>query len=68
MPFAMSWWALSFPLAALAIASFGYAESAGSAGHRIIGMGLLALLLAVVTGLILRTALSIRAGTICLPE
>ncbi len=27
IPFALSWWALSFPLAALAIASFGYAHS-----------------------------------------
>ena len=68
MPFALSWWALSFPLAALAIASFGYAEVASSAPHRIIGAGLLALLLAVVAGLILRTGLAIRAGTICLPE
>ncbi|TJZ91776.1 C4-dicarboxylate ABC transporter [Paracoccus gahaiensis] len=68
MPFALSWWALSFPLAALTIASFGYAEAAGSAAHRLIGTGLLALLLAVVVGLILRTALAIRAGTICLTE
>jgi len=68
MPFALSWWALSFPLAALSIASFGYAEAAGSAAHRFIGAALLALLLAVVAGLILRTALAIRAGTICLPE
>jgi len=68
MPFALSWWALSFPIAALTIASFGYAEAASSAPHRVIGAGLLALLLAVVAGLILRTALAIRAGTICLPE
>ncbi len=68
IPFALSWWALSFPLAALTIASFGYAEAAGSVQHRFIGAGLLALLLAVVAWLILRTALAIRAGTICLPE
>lgn len=68
MPFALSWWALSFPLAALTIASFGYAEVADSAAHHLIGAGLLVLLLAVVTGLILRTALAIRAGGICLPE
>jgi tellurite resistance protein len=68
MPFALSWWALSFPLAALTIASFGYAEAASSDPHRLIGVGLLAVLLAVVAGLILRTALAIRAGTICLPE
>ena len=68
IPFALSWWALSFPLAALTIASFGYAEAAGSVSHRLIGLSLLALLGAVVTGLILRTALAIRAGAICLPE
>jgi tellurite resistance protein len=68
MPFALSWWALSFPLAALTIASFGYAEAAGSAAHRLIGAGLLALLVAVVSGLILSTWLAIRAGQICLPE
>lgn len=51
IPFALSWWALSFPLAALTIASFGYAEAAGSAPHGMIGMGLLALLVAVVSGL-----------------
>ncbi len=68
MPFALSWWALSFPLAALAIASFGYAHAAASEPHRLIGTGLLALLVAVVAGLIVRTAIAIRAGAICIPE
>lgn len=68
VPFGLSWWALSFPLAALAIASFGYAGTTGSEPHRLIGAGLLALLGAVVAGLILRTAQAIRAGTICVPE
>jgi tellurite resistance protein len=68
IPFALPWWALSFPLAALTVASFGYAEAAASASHRIIGAALFALLLAIVAGLILRTALSIRRGTICVPE
>lgn len=68
MPFALSWWALSFPLAALSIASFAYAEAAGSAAHRIIGAGVLALLVLVVAGLILRTGMAIRARQICLPE
>lgn len=68
IPFALSWWALSFPLAALAVASFAYANAAGSAGHRMIGAGLLGLLVVVVAGLLLRTAMAIRAGTICVPE
>lgn len=68
MPFALSWWALSFPLAALSIASFSQAHAAASAAHRIIGAGLLILLAAVVAMLILRTLAAIRAGTICMPE
>jgi len=68
LPFALSWWALSFPIAALSIASFGYAHAAESAAHRMIGVGLLALLIAVVGLLIFRTALAMRAGKICVPE
>jgi tellurite resistance protein len=68
IPFALSWWALSFPLAALAVASFAYAHSTGSAPHLWIGAGLLALLIAVVAGLIVRTGLAMRAGLICIPE
>lgn len=68
LPFALSWWALSFPVAALAIASFGYAHTAESPTHAGIGAGLLALLVIVVIGLIGRTALAIRAGAICVPE
>lgn len=68
IPFALSWWALSFPIAALAIASFGYAQAVESEVHRWIGAGLLALLVAVVAGLILRTAAAMRAGAICVPD
>lgn len=68
IPFALSWWALSFPLAALAVASFAYAHSTGSGPHLWIGAGLLALLIAVVAGLIVRTGLAMRAGVICIPE
>ncbi|MBN2629482.1 MAG: SLAC1 anion channel family protein [Rhodobacteraceae bacterium] len=68
MPFALSWWALSFPLAALSIASFSYAQAAQSDVHRMIGAGLLVLLVAVVAVLIVRTASAIAAGKICVPE
>jgi tellurite resistance protein len=68
LPFALSWWALSFPVAALAIASFGYAHAAGSVAHCGIGTGLLALLVLVVIGLIWRTSKAVRAGQICVPE
>ena len=39
LPFAMSFWALSFPVAGLTIASFLYAEKTGSAAHLAIGRG-----------------------------
>ncbi|WP_281857716.1 SLAC1 anion channel family protein [Litoreibacter halocynthiae] len=68
LPFALSWWALSFPIAALSIASFGYAHAAGSDAHRWIGAVLLALLVVVIFGLIWRTAMAVRAGAICVPE
>lgn len=68
LPFALSWWALSFPVAALAIASMRFGTLAGSGTHLAIGAGLLALLLAIVAGLILRTAQAIRRGEICRPD
>ena len=68
LPFALSFWALSFPIAALTIASFAYAHAAGSAPHRWIGAGLLLLLVAVILGLVGRTLVAIRQGEICKPE
>lgn len=68
MPFALSWWALSFPLAALTIASFAYAKAVGSEAHRMIGLGLLPLLATVVFALILRTLFGIWRHEICRPE
>ncbi|HBZ43334.1 MAG TPA: C4-dicarboxylate ABC transporter [Maritimibacter sp.] len=68
MPFALSWWALSFPLAALSIASLLFARIEGSMMHQTIGMVVLALLAVVVLGLTFRTLRAIVAGEICRPE
>ncbi|MFZ7090257.1 SLAC1 anion channel family protein [Primorskyibacter sp. 2E233] len=68
LPFALSWWALSFPVAALTIATLRYGALAGSAGHDMLGGALLALLLAIVVGLIGRTMLAATRGEICQPE
>ncbi|MDF1855213.1 SLAC1 anion channel family protein [Pseudooceanicola sp.] len=68
LPFALSFWALSFPLAALSIATLRYAALIGSEPHRIAGLALLALLLLVIAGLLLRTARAMFAGEVCLPE
>jgi tellurite resistance protein len=68
LPFALSWWALSFPLAALSVASFVYGRAAGSGAHVGIGLVVLGLLAAVVAGLLWRTGLAIARGEICRPE
>ena len=68
LPFAMSFWALSFPVAGLTIASFLYAEKTGSAAHLVIGTGLLGLLTLIIAGLVGRTALAMARGQICVPE
>jgi tellurite resistance protein len=68
LPFALSWWALSFPLAALSVASFVYGREAASGVHIGIGLAVLALLVAVVAGLLWRTGLAILRDEICRPE
>lgn len=68
LPFAMSFWALSFPFAAITIASFVYAGETGSGLHRLFGTGLLAVLCVVIAALVLRTLRAMKAGEICVPE
>lgn len=67
LPFTLSWWAYSFPLAALTIAQFAMAgdpwrSTAGSAGSL---YGLLAVLIA---ALAVRTVVAMVRGEICVPE
>lgn len=68
IPFALSWWALSFPVAAATTALLRYAALAGSGGYRGAGFALYLLLVAVVTWLSLRTLRAIRDHEICRPE
>ncbi|MEM5474232.1 SLAC1 anion channel family protein [Hoeflea sp. AS60] len=68
LPFALSWWALTFPVAALAVASFVFANETGSHAHRLIGFALTICLAFAVATLLVRTAQAIRAKEICRPE
>jgi len=68
LPFALSFWALSFPIAAMTIASFRYAALSGSELFLAIGWGLLAVLCGIIAGLVWRTSLAILRGEICQPE
>ncbi|PTV94848.1 tellurite resistance protein [Rhodobacter aestuarii] len=68
LPFAMSFWALSFPVAALTIATLLYAELSHSMVHQYMGTGFLGLLVVLIAGLVVRTLLGIVRGEICKPE
>jgi tellurite resistance protein len=68
LPFALSFWALSFPLAAIATASFRHAALTGSGFHRGLGLALLGMLLLTIAGLIVRTIRAAMAHEICQPE
>lgn len=68
LPFAMSFWALSFPLAALSITSIKYGALTETGFFTTLGIGLLALLILVILGLTLKTLKAALAGKICIPE
>ncbi|MEX1662607.1 SLAC1 anion channel family protein [Thioclava sp. 15-R06ZXC-3] len=68
LPFAMSFWALSFPLAALTIATFLHGEYAHSIAHERLGMVFLVALTVLIVGLVWRTILGILRAEICEPE
>ncbi len=68
LPFAMSFWALSFPLAALTTAVFRYAEITGAQPYRVAGIVLFVLLAITIFALSIRTIRAALAGDICQPE
>ena len=65
--FALSWWAYSFPLAAISIASLSMYEMTGTVAYAWIGAGVLALLSVLVLLLLALTARAVRRQGICLP-
>lgn len=68
LPFALSFWALSFPLAAMSVASFRFGDLSGSAVHTILGWAWLTCLALVVAVLLWRTTLAVVRREICRPE
>lgn len=66
--FYLSWWAYSFPLAAIAIASMLMAEQTGQLGFLYLGFGLLTMLSGIVVLLLVQTARAVHQRGICLPE
>lgn len=68
LPFALSFWALSFPLAAITVASFRYSELAGSNAHLVLGYGLLAGLVITITVLVIQTIRAGMSGALFAPD
>ncbi|PIE13248.1 MAG: C4-dicarboxylate ABC transporter [Rhodobacterales bacterium] len=68
LDFALSFWALSFPFAAVTIASFRFAQVTGSEIHRAFGGVLLMALCVIIAALLFRTIKAALAKKICVPE
>ena len=68
LPFFLSWWAYTFPLAAITIASFAFYEHKQNDFYLWLAGGLLALVTFIVVITILKTIKAIGKHGICVPE
>jgi tellurite resistance protein len=68
LQFFLSWWAYSFPLAAITIATLVMFRIHNHVGFAVIGGVLLSILTLVVTYLLYRTLKAVGSNKICLPE
>ena len=68
LKFFLSWWAYSFPLAAITVATLSMAEHSAWAFYEIIGMVLLVVLNALLLMLLVRTLAAIGRKEICVEE
>ncbi|MDG6778015.1 SLAC1 anion channel family protein [Thiomicrorhabdus sp. zzn3] len=66
--FALSWWAYTFPLAAISIASLLMAKLTDSMGYAWLGMTILTLLGILITWLFFKTMKAVMAQKVCTPE
>ncbi len=68
LPFFLSWWAYSFPLAAITIASWVMFEQTKVAGYMYLAEGLLVALTAIMVLLMVKTIQAVINKKICVPE
>jgi len=66
--FSLTWWAYSFPLAALSVASMNYGQMAGVAPLIWLGEAVFVLLALLIALLLWRTLHAAMKGEICVPE
>lgn len=67
-PFALPFWAVSFPLAAFTALTFKLAAALAHPGLQLAALGLLALVSVVIAALVLATIKGLRQGTLLAPE
>jgi len=68
LPFFLSWWAYSFPLAAMSISSMLMMDLTGREFYGYLGMALLVILSLLVVLLSVKTIKAVQNGAICTPE
>ncbi len=68
LPFALPWWAYSFPSAAITIATLTMSQRLGNDVLRHLGGAMLAIVTVLIAFLVVRTAIAIKAGKIFVPE
>lgn len=68
LPFALTWWALSFPVAGLVVASFTFAAETGLVIYAHIGALILGALSLIIPGLLVKTGLVLSKGHFFRPE
>ncbi len=68
LQFFLSWWAYSFPMAAITVATMVMYEQSGLQGFMFLSWALLGLLTCIVLFLLYKTAIAVSRGEICQPE
>jgi tellurite resistance protein len=68
LQFFLSWWAYSFPMAAITIATLTMYQRLEIPFFKWLGVGLLVVLVVLIAGLVLRTAIAVRRREICIEE
>jgi tellurite resistance protein len=68
LPFALTWWAFSFPIASITLATLLHFTLVGQAFFLWLGLSLYVVLVLVVVTLVVRTAALAFRGRLLLPE
>lgn len=68
LQFFLSWWAYSFPMAAITIATLSMYQLLGNPFFKWLGAILLVLLVVLIAGLLVRTAVAVSRREICIEE